>query len=107
MAVRHGRHTALVPRGAPVKPRHPRVEASLVDEDQPCALPLRLGLAPPPPRGLDVRPCLLGGVRGFFYNSGPADRAGATVRSGRFAHRVPFCSAAATPPRSDPPARRS
>lgn len=80
MTVRHRGHAALAAQGSPVKPRHPRVQACLVDEDQSCALPLRLGLAPPTPRGLYVRPGLLGGVRGFFYSSSPCDRVGATGR---------------------------
>ena len=80
MTMRHGGHTALVAQGAAVKARHLRIEAGLVDEDQSCALPLRLEHAPLLARGLHVRARLLGGVRGFFYNSDPGDRVDATVQ---------------------------
>ena len=80
MALGYGGHAALAPERAPIKPRHLGVEARLVDKHQPGAVPLRLGFAPPAPCGPHVRPRLLGGVRRFFYNSGPAGRAGATAR---------------------------
>ena len=79
MTVGHGCHATLVPQRAAIKARHLRVETGLVDKDQPRALPLRLERAPALACGLDVRARLLGGVRGFFYNSDPGDRADATA----------------------------
>lgn len=80
MTVRHGCHAAPAAGCAPVKPRHPGVEAGLVDEDQPCAPPVGLGLAPTTTRGLDLGPCLRGDVRRFFYSSGRVDQVDARAR---------------------------
>ncbi len=42
------------------------VERRLVDEDQPLGGQVRLGLEPAPPPAQNIRPLLLGCVRGFF-----------------------------------------
>ena len=76
--VRHAANTAPAFGAAPVEPRHLGVQPRFVDEDQVLAVPAGLGPAPLNPGGLYVRSLLLGGVRGFFYSSNPADRSGAT-----------------------------
>jgi hypothetical protein len=80
MTMRHAAHTALASPAPPVEPGQLGVQARFINEDQALTVPARLSPAPIDPRGLDVRPLLLGGVRRFFYSSNPTGRAGATGR---------------------------
>lgn len=61
----------FTPQTAPVAPRHARVHARFVDEDQIARAQLALFPEPPAPVSLDVRPVLLAGVHRFFYSSFP------------------------------------
>lgn len=80
VAMRHAGKTTKVRRTAAVAAGHLRVQAGLVDEDQPVTVPLGLRLPPEEPGGFDVRSFLFGGVRRFFYSSNPVDPAGAIRR---------------------------
>lgn len=66
MPVGYGGAAAFSASGSPSQPSHLGRGAGFVDEDQPLQVEVGLLLKPNPAPFGDVRPLLLGGVRGFF-----------------------------------------
>ena len=66
MPMRDRGATAFAAPGAATQARHLGRGPGLVDEDQPAGVQIGLALEPGPAPRRDVRPILLGGVRGFF-----------------------------------------
>ena len=66
MAVRDGGPAALAAPGAAPPAGHLGRGAGLVDEDELLGIETGLGVEPELAAGNDIRPLLLGGVRGFF-----------------------------------------
>ena len=80
MTIGSGPEAALSAETASVQARELGIERRLIDEDQTPLVPAGLVPAPPGPGGRDIRTLLFGGVRRFFYSSGPAGRADAIAR---------------------------
>ena len=66
MAVGNSGPAAFPPLGSASQAGHLGRGAGLVDEDELLGIELRLGLEPSLAADDDIRPLLLGGVRGFF-----------------------------------------
>ncbi len=66
MTVGDGGSTALAALGSAPQAGHLGRGAGLVDEDQLLGIKIGLGVAPGMAASDDIRPLLLGGVRGFF-----------------------------------------
>ena len=69
VAVGDFRHEAGAAPTAAIPARHLRLERSLIEEDEPVAVPLRRLGAPVLPGGYDIRPILFGSVQDFFLLS--------------------------------------
>ena len=66
VAMGHRRPTALTARRPAIAPGHLGRGPGLVDEDELLGVETGLGVDPELAAGNDIRPLLLGGVRGFF-----------------------------------------
>ena len=66
MAVGHRRPAALSALGSAPQAGHLGRGAGLIDEDELLRIKVGLGVEPSLAAGGDIRPLLLGGVRGFF-----------------------------------------
>ena len=66
MAVGNGGPAALAALGSAPQAGHLGRGAGLVDEDEPLGIEIGLGVEPGLAAKGDIRPLLLGGVRGFF-----------------------------------------
>ena len=66
MAVGNRRPAALAALGSAPQTGHLGRGAGLIDEDELLGIKIGLGVEPGLAAGDDIRPLLLGGVRGFF-----------------------------------------
>ena len=66
MAVGNGGPAALAALGSAAQAGHLGRGAGLIDEDELVGIKIGLGVEPSLATGDDIRPLLLGGVRGFF-----------------------------------------